>query len=485
MQLTACAGLPTVTRESTGKRPMSRSALLISTLALAGAVGCGGRENGTTGTASTGTSSSGSGSSGASSGASAGADASTVTERNPQCPATAPTAGDACKPILECEYGTDSHHVCTTTADCGSSDSVHFEWSVSPPAAGCGSNAPSCPASFIVLANGSPCPGVNSFCEYPEGLCRCIPCGEDAGISSMWGCGPWASTGMGCPAERPLSGDACSVPSEECSYGGYCGVEVGPTMLCQDGYWRQAGQIGACIIPQCGVPGGCGAVGGECLSESTVCAGQVATQYSCGESAAGLSCCLPSDSGSSDDGGPASAVDAPQAFAIVTMGPSAAFPGLCLSYPLDTTVMEVGQPGTSSAQPTRVTSGASAVMISCSVHPQGPSYLIDLQISQASATGSASSSLIVNGVVDPTVGATMNVSVHVPLSGGEEFVSSNCSVTFSTPGAGASPSGPPIAAGRIWAHLSCPGAQDTALPAGTGPDTCDAEADFILENCGQ
>jgi hypothetical protein len=59
---------------------------------------------------------------------------------------------------------------------------------------------------------------------------------------------------MGCPAERPFSGDACSVPNQECSYGGYCGVEVGPTMLCQEGYWRQAGQIGSCNIPQCGVP---------------------------------------------------------------------------------------------------------------------------------------------------------------------------------------------------------------------------------------
>src|SRR5260370_24769567 len=70
----------------------------------------------------------------------------------------------------------------------------------------------------------------------------------------MWGCGSWAPGGVGCPADRPLSGDACSVPNQECSYGGYCGVEVGPTMLCQNGYWREAGQIGACLIPQGGVP---------------------------------------------------------------------------------------------------------------------------------------------------------------------------------------------------------------------------------------
>jgi hypothetical protein len=50
----------------TGKRPMSRSALIISTMAFLWALGCGGGENGTSSNASIG--SSGSGSSGASSG---------------------------------------------------------------------------------------------------------------------------------------------------------------------------------------------------------------------------------------------------------------------------------------------------------------------------------------------------------------------------------------------------------------------------------
>src|ERR1700691_2117726 len=130
---------------------MHRAALIISTVALVVSLGCGGRENGTN--------------------ASSGVDASTVTERNPQCPATVPTAGGPCKPILECEYGTDSHHVCTTTAECASSDSVNFKWFLTTPTAACGTNTASCPSSFTALANGSPCPGVNSFCEYPEGLC--------------------------------------------------------------------------------------------------------------------------------------------------------------------------------------------------------------------------------------------------------------------------------------------------------------------------
>jgi hypothetical protein len=89
----------------------------------------------------------------------------------------------------------------------------------------------------------------------------------------MWGCGPWGPDGMGCPAERPLSGDACTLPNQYCTYGGYCGVEVGPDMLCQNGYWRQAGQNGSCTIRQCGSAGAmaCGGPTGATCGPSEWC----------------------------------------------------------------------------------------------------------------------------------------------------------------------------------------------------------------------
>ncbi len=240
------------------------------------------------------------------------------------------------------------------------------------------------------------------------------------------------------------------MPNQYCSYGGNCGSQIEPDMVCQDGYWQRTSENEACL-PQCVVPE------------------------------------LDASGSGSDDGAAGSAVGAAQAFAIVTMGPSAAFPGQCTSYPSDTTVVEVGQPGTASSQPVRVTSGttAPALQISCSVHPQGSSYAVNLQISQGTnLSGSGSMSLTVVGVVDPTAGATMDVLGEVSTNNSGEYTSRTCSVTFSTPGAGTSSPSPPIAAGRIWAHLSCPDAQNTALPPGTGPDTCDAEADFIFENCG-
>jgi hypothetical protein len=98
-------------------------------------------------------------------------------------------------------------------------------------------------------------------------------------------------------------------------------------------------------------------------------------------------------------------------------------------------------------------------------------------------TGTGSMSLTVIGVVDPTAGATTDVLGELSTNNGDEYISGTCSVTFSPPGAGASPPSPPVAAGRIWAHLSCPAAQPAIV--GTGPAICDAEADFIFENCGQ
>jgi hypothetical protein len=175
-----------------------------------------------------------------------------IAERNPQCPVSVPSAGSPCEPPLECEYGAagDMHHVCSTRADCDSSDGVSFKWSLTFPPAGCGTNAVSCPVTFTDLADGAVCPGVTSFCEYSDGLCTCVPCTNEAGLSSMWNCGAWANSGSGCPSDRPLSGDACATPNQECSYGG-CDESVEPTMVCRDGYWQLAGQTGTCVIPQC------------------------------------------------------------------------------------------------------------------------------------------------------------------------------------------------------------------------------------------
>jgi len=186
-----------------------------------------------------------------------------VNGRNPKCPSVVPSAGTPCQAILECEYASDPHHVCSTRADCafGEGDTT-LKWFLSPPVYwiegsphlddGCGTNTARCPASFTALAEGSPCPGVSSFCYYQEGRCGCVPCSGEAALSSMLACRTWGPDQADCPAVAPLSGDSCSLPGQSCSYGGPCRMSVGATMVCQDGYWKPQGQIGSCIIPKCG-----------------------------------------------------------------------------------------------------------------------------------------------------------------------------------------------------------------------------------------
>ena len=179
-------------------------------------------------------------------------DMGTVPGRNPACPATVPAAGTRCDPILACDYASDTHHICTTHVDCASADRKTFKWVVSVPADDCGANSASCPASFTALADGSPCPGVSPSCTYPEGRCGCLPCSDEAGMSSEWACRKWGPSEMGCPADPPLSGDACPILDQQCSYGGFCGPRVGPSMRCEDGFWRQGGPTGSCRLLTCG-----------------------------------------------------------------------------------------------------------------------------------------------------------------------------------------------------------------------------------------
>jgi hypothetical protein len=181
----------------------------------------------------------------------------------------------------------------------------------------------------------------------------------------------------------------------------------------------------------------------------------------------------------------------PQAFVMLVMSASRAMPGLCVGYPSDTTIMQVGEPGNPNAlpkatQPTRISTGAQSVEIVCSVHPTGSTYDVNLQIRQGDMGMGSSSLTVVATNVDPVNGA-MNVSGTVSNSQSGDYTSSACTISFKTPGAGAQPAGSPVEPGRIWAHLSCDETTNSAIQVGTPSNpqssTCDAEVDFIFENC--
>ena len=135
--------------------------------------------------------------------------------------------------------------------------------------------------------------------------------------------------------------------------------------------------------------------------------------------------------------------------------------------------------------PTRVPSGAQSVTIACSVHQQGDSFAINLQIAQGNLSSMGATTLTVSGTVNASTGGT-NLTSDVSNTIAGDYHSPTCTISYSTPGAGASPQGPPVAPGRIWAHVSCPATENAGITTQSGgPSICDAEADFIFENCGQ
>jgi hypothetical protein len=152
--------------------------------------------------------------------------------------------------------------------------------------------------------------------------------------------------------------------------------------------------------------------------------------------------------------------------------------------------VDVGSP--TGTQPTTVSDGNSQsggnVSVSCSVHPNGSSFDLNLN---AGLTGSGSMTITSspNAPVSYPAGG-MHVTGTFLSGANGRYASDSCAISYMYNN-GKVPNTQPIAGGRIWAHLSCVNAQRTdgagmLLPdGGTTPDTCDTEADFIFENCSQ
>ncbi len=100
-----------------------------------------------------------------------------------------------------------------------------------------------------------------------------------------------------------------------------------------------------------------------------------------------------------------------------------------------------------------------------------------------------------------TIGGSMEISGHVTASNGGSNINASftsnglsysetdCTIAFTYNGAPV-PTKPPIAGGRIWAHLKCPSMANPAhqqrLADGSQvSETCDGEADFLFDNCNQ
>ncbi len=171
----------------------------------------------------------------------------------------------------------------------------------------------------------------------------------------------------------------------------------------------------------------------------------------------------------------------------------------CTAYP---SLVELVRIGTAAAgHPNTVEDGGqyanNDVAISCTVHPDGDGFDLALFANErgpqydglwfTSQRGLPVTTMPTSHVAAYFTSSTSGVAFS---AGANENDVVGCTITYEYDPGGSFggvagdvpvPVGPPIAAGRIWGHIKCPNAFDTAMPS----VVCDIEGDFMFENCRQ
>jgi hypothetical protein len=119
------------------------------------------------------------------------------------------------------------------------------------------------------------------------------------------------------------------------------------------------------------------------------------------------------------------------------------------------------------------TSSGTPVSVSCTVSGNDSSGYNVFATAMYGSLGS----LTVQGHVDGTRNTQPNIegqfNDNLPQGMIANLSEKDCTITYTNGNMG-------VAAGRIWAHIDCPTANDANRMR-----TCDANADFRFENCGQ
>jgi hypothetical protein len=145
------------------------------------------------------------------------------------------------------------------------------------------------------------------------------------------------------------------------------------------------------------------------------------------------------------------------------------------------TWLEVGIPG--ATKPTTIVDGGQqnfvTVRVTCSVVPVGTGFDIALSILEQDANGYGLTIRSQAGVGAVTSAGASGIEVDW-VSAKLSASQSDCTLQF-TYGTLPVSSPTPVAAGRIWAHVSCP--QAAFASDASIPPVCDGEVDFLFENC--
>ena len=173
-----------------------------------------------------------------------------------------------------------------------------------------------------------------------------------------------------------------------------------------------------------------------------------------------------------------SSLAAPDGFVAATVGGGSS---AGCTYGSAQSWLDVGQ--AVAGKPTTVQDGAAGsagtVHVACSVVASGTGFDVNLSLTEAGTAGGSLTITSPEGQGAVTMSGGQGISAVFASGGSGTYAASGCTIAFKYNGETV-PDAPPIAAGRIWGHVSCPAAQ---LQGGT--DTCDAEADFLFEQCPQ
>ena len=126
------------------------------------------------------------------------------------------------------------------------------------------------------------------------------------------------------------------------------------------------------------------------------------------------------------------------------------------------------------------------VDVACTVSTSGNGFDINLNVTQEGTNGSSVT------ITSPPGMGTVTQSGGTGITGVFEsgtygkYRETDCTIAFTYMGETVGQT--PLAAGRIWGHISCPTAeisgQTVMVDGGTQDVQCDAEADFLFEQCG-
>lgn len=131
--------------------------------------------------------------------------------------------------------------------------------------------------------------------------------------------------------------------------------------------------------------------------------------------------------------------------------------------------------------------GSDVFGVTCSVRAVGAGFDVSLTLSDQGPQGGSVTIASRAGAGDVTAsGGSHITATFASTLGGEIARGSDCTITPTYQGQPV-PMSPSVFAGRIWGHVSCPKAvltSEAGAPDAAGAP-CDAEADFLFENCAK